>query len=460
MRPAIHGRRPAVARPRVPPRYPVLPDGWPLTLLLGGFPLFWAAGVPNFAVQLMAVPMTLYLLRNRPIKVPRGFVLWLLFLTWTVAGLAVLGVNPPGTLVDSTTGRLFGWGLRESSYLAVTIVLLYVGNLPEAVFSRDRIVRLLGWLFVWTVVGGVAGMLAPYFQFTSPFELVLPSGIRNNDYVRQLAHPTLAQVQDLIGDETPRPAAPFGYTNTWGYHITVLGVWFVAGWLLPRGRSLGQRVLATAVVGVGVIVLIYSLNRAAWLGVALAMTYVAVRLALRARFLPLIVMTSVALVAMLAVYASPLSGVVSARLEDGKSNDIRSFTTERAMELSARSPIIGYGSTRNAQGSASSIAVGESAECPNCGNVSIGINGYFYMLLMSTGWVGALFFLGFGAVQVWLSRGDAAPYLVAGSTVLVMTFFYAFSYDISTWMLIPAVTIGVMWRELQHRAEAAQLANV
>lgn len=403
--------------------------------------------------------MALYLLRNRPVRLPRGFLLWVLFLVWSVAGLALLGVDPPGTLADSATSRLLGWGLRESSYLAVTVVMLYVGNLPEAVFPRERVVRLLGWLFLWTVAGGVLGMLAPYFEFTSPFELVLPSGIRNNGYVRQLSHPTAAQVQELIGGATPRPAAPFGYTNTWGYHLTVLGVWFVTGWLLKNGSSVAQRALSGAALAVGAVVLVYSLNRAAWVAVVLALGYVAVRLALRARLVPLVAMTGVLVVVVTGVFASPLAGVVAARLDDGKSNDVRSFTTQRALELSARSPVIGYGSTRNAQGSAASIAIGKSAQCPQCGNISIGINGYFYMLLMSTGWVGALLFFSFGAVQVWNARGDPSPYLVAGSTVLLLTFYFAFSYDISSWMLVPALTIGVMWRELQHRAEASEFST-
>lgn len=428
-----------------------LPAGWPLVVLLGGFPVFWALGMPNLAVTIMAVPMAVHLLTHRPIRLPHGFLLWALFLTWSLVAVLMLGVDPPGTIPDSASGRLIGWGFRELSYVSVTVVLLYIGNLTEEEFPQRRLVRLLGWFFVWAVCGGVLGMLLPYFEFTSPFEMILPQSIRSNPYVNQLVHPTAAQVQELLGGETPRPAAPFGYTNTWGYHITVLAVWFVAGWVI--GRRASSKLIAISILLVGGVVLIYSLNRAAWIGALLAVAYVVIRLALHQRLLPLLGTLLAAAVAVLVFFASPLHQVVEARAADGKSNDIRSFTTERALELSAQSPIIGYGSTRAAVGSSSSIAVGKSAECPQCGNVSIGINGYLYMLLMSTGWVGAFLFFAFGSVQVWRVRGDPSPIVAAGITVLLMTAFYAFFYDISTWFLVPFVTLGILWREDQRRQQ-------
>ena len=45
-------------------------------------------------------------------------------------------------------------------YVALTVLLLYAGNLTDAELSRRRLVRLLGWLFVVTVAGGLLGMVA------------------------------------------------------------------------------------------------------------------------------------------------------------------------------------------------------------------------------------------------------------------------------------------------------------
>lgn len=443
---------PTVAQPnrsRSLDRTRLLPlrPGWPLRWLLVGFPVFWALGLASFAAMIMAVPMAVELLRCRPIALPRGFGFWLLFLLWSVAGILVLGVNPAGTVPSSVGGRLIGYGVREASYLSVTVVVVYIGNLSLFEVRQQQLVRWLGAFFVTTVAGGVLGMLLPSFQFTSPFEMVLPGSIRTNNVVQHLVHPAAAQVQDLLSDATPRPAAPFTYTNAWGFHLTLLGIWFFRGWLLEASAP---RRLAGILIGIaGVVTLVYSLNRAAWIGTAIAVAYVAVRLALRGRLVPLAAVALVIVTGVGALYASPLKGVVDARLQNGKSDDIRSFTTKRAFEVSATSPIIGYGSTRSAYGSAASIAVGQSPQCPQCGNASIGMNGYFYLLLMSTGYVGAALFFGLGAVQVWRARLLHSPTAMAASMVLILTAFYGFFYDVSTWMLVPFVTLGVLWREGQ-----------
>ncbi len=417
-------------------------------VLLGGFPIFWALGLPSFAVMIMAVPMLADLVRKPRVLLPRGFILWALFLLWSVAGVVVLGVDPPGTLPDSAASRFLAFGVREASYFSVTIVLIYIGNLKPRDFPQERLLRLLGLFFLWTVLGGILGMLAPHFQFTSLFERILPVEIRYNLYVQHLVHPTAAQVQDLVGGETPRPAAPFGYTNTWGYHATVLGIWFTAIWIVGR-RSMA-RVFGVVVLTLGVVVLIYSLNRAAWIGCGFALLVICVRLAMHRRFVPIVLVMLTVSVAALAVFASPLQGVIQERLQNGKSDSIRTFTTVRALDLSVKSPVVGYGSTRSAQGSAASIAIGKSAQCQQCGNVSIGINGYAFMLLMSTGWVGTFLFFAFGAVQLWAVRGIRSAIVGAGVTVVLLTGLYGLAYDISTWMLVPFVSLGVLWRESQQ----------
>lgn len=422
---------------------------WPLTALLVGFPIFWFLGLATFALPLMAVPMAMELVRRRPVRLPRGFTLWLLFLVWSSAGILVIGVNPQGTVPDSTASRLLGYGLRELSYVSITILLLYIGNLTHKELPTERVVKLLGVFFVWTVAGGVLGMLLPNLEFTSLFERLLPHKVSDNLYVQHLVHPASAQVQELGSDPTPRPAAPFAYTNDWAFNLTILAPWFFLAWL--KGKRAGRRILGFAVLTVSAVILVYSLNRAAWIGVVLMVLFVAFWLAKRGRLLPLSATALVAVIAAAVFVASPLQGVVSQRLENGKSNGIRTFTTERAFELSARSPILGYGSTRNTFGSAASIAIGKTPECPQCGNVSIGINGYFYLLLMSTGYVGAALFFGLGAVQLWRARRNDGQIAMVASLVVLVTAFYGFFYDESTWLMVPFIALAVLWREDRAR---------
>ena len=430
---------------------------WMLSVLLVGYPVFWVLGLSSFAFTIMAVPMAAVLLRRRPLLMPRGFVLWGMFLCWSAAGFFLLGVDPTGYVPGSTGGRFIGFAVRETSYVALTVVLLFVGNLSEEELPQERLVRMLGWFFVTVTAGGVLGLLAPTFEFRSLFEMLLPRSVGSNLYVQSLVHPRAAQIQELISDQTPRPAAPFSYTNVWSFNLTLLGVWF----LLAR-RQLRDPLLRSVPVGVvvvGLVVLVYSLNRAAWVSVAVAVLYIAVRLALRGRLALVAVIVAAVALGLGAVVTTPLGTVVSQRLDAGKSDTIREFTTRKAFELSAESPVAGFGTTRATYGSAASIAVGRSPQCPQCGNANIGMNGFLYKLLVTTGYGGAVLFFGFGAVVWWRVRRLWTPVALAGTTVLLMTLYYSFFYDVSTGLLIPFVTLGLLWREGRLASARADRAS-
>src|SRR5581483_1605935 len=159
-----------------------------------------------------------------------------------------LGVDPPGTVPGSFASRLLPVAFRAGEYLSLTVMLVYAGNLTARELPQRKLVRLLAWLFLVTVAGGVLGMVAGRFQFSSPFELLLPGSVRNNSFVQSLVHPAAAQMMDVLGHDSPRPAAPWGYTNTWGNNYCLLAVWFVvACWGYParwRTRLLAGAVLA------------------------------------------------------------------------------------------------------------------------------------------------------------------------------------------------------------------------
>ncbi len=176
-----------------------------------------------------------------------------------------------------------GAGYRLGQYLALTVLLLYAGNLSEAELPKRRLVRLLGWLFVVTVAGGLLGMVAGTFEFTSPVELLLPHDIRDKGFVQSLVHPYAAQIMDILGDHQPRPAAPWGYTNTWGNNFCLLVVWFVRGGVRPRDPPPHQAARAWPASRSRSCRSSYSLNRGLWIGLGVAAVYVAVRLALAGR---------------------------------------------------------------------------------------------------------------------------------------------------------------------------------
>jgi hypothetical protein len=331
------------------------------------------------------------------------------------------------------------------------VILLYAGNLSEAEFPRRRLMKQLGYLFVVVVAGGLLGVLAPRFGFTSPVEMLLPQHIAQNGFVRSLVHPAASQLQDVLGFPSPRPSAPFGYTNTWGNCFALLLGWFAVTWLRdssPRRRFFGLLILGAAAVPV-----VYSLNRGLWFGLGLIVLYAAVRLAARGKLaLLLTVFLGVAVVGTV-VAVSPLATIIEQRFDNQKSNGIRSFTIERSLEVVEQSPIIGYGSTRAALGSSNSIAVGADARCPRCGNPTLGSNGQLWLLLIAQGIVGAVLYFGFFLRSLWAYRRDRTPIGDAGLLALLLPFFFMFIYNSLTMpLLISFLSLALLWRNQRESA--------
>jgi hypothetical protein len=444
------------------PRLLALPTAWPLYALLGGLPVWWALGLGQLVWLFMAVPMGWHLLRLRQVRFPPWFGLWALFLLWFLLALSVLHINPPGMLEESFSSRLLPWGLRLVSYLACTILFLFIGNLSERELPQRRLVGLLAWLFGVTVAGGIASMLFPGFEFTSPVELLLPSGAESNQYLMSLVHPALSQIQDVLGYDAPRPKAPFEYTNNWGNNLSLLGVFFVV-WI-GAGGVIRRPALRYAVMllglGVAAVPAIYSLNRGMWIGIALSVVYVAIRMALHGRATVLVGALFAVVLAGAALVASPLSDVISTRLDNGVSDQVRTSLTETTIGLANDSPVLGYGNVRTEEGSANTIAIGRTPDCPQCGNSVIGSNGQLFELLVTTGWGGAVLFMSFFGLLAWRYRNDVTPIGLAGVLVIVLLFLYSGVYNALVSVLaITFVSTAMLWRNDMARAEAGSVPS-
>ena len=425
--------------------YPrLLKPGWPLTALLALYPLWWVLGIGAFAFLLFSLPMASYLLRHRPVRAPAGFGLWLLFLLWSCGSLFMFPFNPPQAAAGTTAGRLLGIGLNEASYIAATIVLLYLVNLPTYVLPQRRLLLLLSWLFATTVAGGILGVVAPHFEFTAPVERLLPGVLRTNDYVRALVHPVAAQIQDVLGSQRPRPAAPFGYANFWGNNLSILLVWWIA--FMWPGQLIRRRVLGIGVCVVALVPVVHSLDRALWLGLVLSFVYLVLRVGPRHRRAG----TALVLVAACAasiVAVSPLGSLVARRAAHGESDDLRIYLTKAAFEDVRHSPILGYGGTRKTLGSNRSIAVGPSANCSQCGSFGIGSNGQFWLVLFSQGFVGALLYTLFFLAAVVRHWPDASAVGVAGTLALVLSLAYMFFYTaLPSALILTMISLGALVR--------------
>jgi hypothetical protein len=444
------GRRAAAGLHAERPAAPPVLRAWPLAWLLAAYPLWWALGLGVLIFPLAAAPMAWLLLRaragGRRIALPPGFGWWAVFLLAVVISIGALGADPAGTVPGTAASRIEAVVYRLGMYLALTVLLVYAGNLRRDELSVARITRLLAWLFVVTVAGGLLGMFAGRFELTSPVELLLPGNIRSKGFVQSLVHPYAAQIMDVGGGPTPRPAAPWGYTNTWGNNFCLL-VGFLVAAVWGQLTRAGTKLLALGVLAASVAPMIYSLNRGLWIGLAVATGYVALRYALMGRLWIIGAVAAAGLVLGTALLATPLGAVVGDRLANGKSDGVRSFLVERALDGIAESPVIGFGSTRDTMGGRQSITIGESADCERCGNFTVGGNGQFWQVLYAHGLVGTVGYLGFFLTGLWRFRRDRSGVGIAASTAIVTSFSSMFVYNsLVTPLAFMFLAYALLWR--------------
>lgn len=433
-------RRPRTLRQRL------FAPGWPLAWLFLGYPLWWILGVSEGMTFALAGVMALELVRRRPVIAPRGFGLLLLFLLWCLGGVFLLQVDAVGAEPGASDGRYLVWAFRLMWYLSATIILLYVGNLRREL-PLARVARILSWMFVAIVVGGVAGTLIPDVDFPSVIELLLPGNIVDIPFVQQMVHPNLAQVQRVLGYQEARPSAPFSYTNTWGLAFACFLPFFVVSWF---GRDAGwRRVVGPVVLAVAMVPVIGSLNRGLWGALAGMVVFLAVRYAVmgRTRLLLALLVGLVALGGVVA--ATPLSETVALRFANQHSNEGRTdLGTLTVTSTLAKSPVVGYGTTRDVQGNFSSIAGGATSECPKCSPPSLGTQGQAWLLTFTTGIGGLLLYGGFFVVQFVRFVRLRSAYATAGLCTLVAHAITCVVYNVNGPGLL-AIMIGsaFLWRE-------------
>lgn len=438
---------------------------WPVVALLAAFPLWWALGVADFMWIFLAIPMACRMAAwaangTRRIRVPPGFGIWLLFLIVSAAGIAVLSLTAPGTVVSPVSHRVISYADRMLTYAGLTVLLLYVGNLTEAELPRRRLAWLLGFIAVCATVGGLAGMVMPHLQINSPVIYLLPKSAQQNTFIQASMHPGLAQVQNVLGAAKGRPKAPFDYTNTWADCLTITIPFLLAGWW--AGRPRWQRLVAGTCVVACIAPLLYSLNRTAWIGAGLAVGYLAVRLAAKGKLALLAgVCAAVALVGIL-VLATPLSTIVSGRLSHPhkSSDNLRSGLAALTLRDARASPLIGYGDTRQQQGSQQSIAVGPTDKCKNCGQQQVGSTGQLFLVLICSGFAGGALYVGFFAYGTWRYRRDSTAIGIAGSTALLLGFVYMFAYDaVGAPLGLTMLAYAILWRNDVDRRDCRDAAR-
>ncbi len=472
---------------------------WPLKVLLLGFPVWWVLGLASFAGLIAAAAMAVQMARRRTLRVPVGFGLWVLFLVWMIAGVFLLWAHAPGTLDGGGPERILPFAYRVLWYLAVTVALLYPMNVTQREMPGRDAARWLGVLFMYCVIGGLAGVAFPAFEFTSPVEFVLPWS-QSNDFLNALVHPSLTSSSDFLGYEQPRPKAPFSYANAWGNNVGLLLPFFVfSAWsdrrpwprlLFPAALVLAAVVvvgpkapvlLVAAVVGVIAVIadprarshalvplglvlaaipVVYSLNRGLWLGIGLMTVLAVLALARLRRYTEMWAVATAVLLVALFVVLSPLWATITLRIATPHSNERRTAVAEVVTSTTWQgSPLLGFGTTRKVEGSFASIAGGDNPNCRQCAAPPLGTQGFMWRLVFTTGFVGTGLFLAFLAVQFVVHVRRRDPYSILGCISLVASLLFFFVYDsLETPLFVLMLVVGLMNRE-RLTAEGDELSE-
>ena len=401
---------------------------WPLMVLLFGFPLWWAAGATPFVPILLAgVMAALMAVRGSIVLVP-GIVPWFAFLAW----VAVAAVS-----LDSATSVL-AYGQRAGNLLAVGIFMLYVVNAPSTLPARRVLAGLLA-LWVTITVLGVAAIQFPDFRLTTPVGMLLPNFLTQNPLVYDLVFPPLAEVQQPWGSPEPfnRPSAPFPYANSWGVMFVVLTPVVFAAVCMARRKSVKAVLLAGALLSLWPA--LETSNRGMFVGLLAAVAYVMIRLFFQGR------MGTVATVAFMLVVAA-VSLVRSGAIQEILDRQLYSDSTGGRLNLyrqtwqaTLREPLLGHATPQLEE------TIG----------VSLGTQGYLWMLMFSYGLVGLGLFLCFlaGAVaRTWRVASIAGLWLHSVPiAALAIIPFYGFDVMQLTVVLL---VIALLLRRRYLRASA------
>jgi hypothetical protein len=405
-----------------------LRPGWPISMLLLGYPLWWVLGLTEPAMIVATIGMAVALARVKPIRVPPGFSLWLLFMIWVVIGVAVVMVNAPGAVSGGGASRYLTWGFRSFLYVKATVALLYIYNM------RGRLTimwycRVFGWMFVVVVVGGLLGVLFPTFQFTSPAELLLPDRLAAVHFVATKIHPVAAELHVVSGHVQARTSAPFPFANVWGLNFACFLPFFIVSWFHKDAGW--RRVAAPLVLAVAIVPVIFSLNRGLWSALLAAAFFVALHSALAGRLRQMVALVVAVGVVTLVVSFSPLRSTIDQRLNGegpksnvGRNNLISLSTTS----MLTTSPVVGFGTTRNVQGSFTSIAGGATTDCPRCSPPALGTQGQFSLVTFTQGVGGAIFYFGFLLYHFIRNLWRRTALALAGMSVLLMHFVTSLVY--------------------------------
>ncbi|MEX5294617.1 O-antigen ligase family protein [Kocuria sp. CPCC 205268] len=415
---------PSVVRPAPVRRTTAALPAWPLLVLFWGLPLIWASGALQFAPALLAVVMVFLLVLRRGTTVP--WPAWVLgvFLLW----MAASSVQIEGF------GSWMGFALRWVNIFAALVYVVYYWNARETL-DHHRFLRaaVVAWA---TLVGlGLLTFVIPEARLTTPIGLLLPDGITSNALVQNYFFPPLAEVQKPWGAPEPynRPAAPFPYTNGWGSGFVLLTPLVLAYLTTVRFRA--RHLLIVAGLLASLAPAVATTNRGMFLGIAVALGYVMVRMVLRGRIgVALAGTAGVAAVGGWLVASGAVERIMG-RQQYSDSTGTRSDLYRDTFLATLDSPLLGYGAPLYDE------TVG----------IEMGTQGYIWTLMFCYGLVGLGLFMVYlhGTTLMTLKVRTTTGLLIHAAPVAACLFFTYYGLDAVQFILI-SLSLAVLLRSRRY----------
>lgn len=413
-------RRPLATRRRL------LSPGWPVYFFFVSLPIAWLFGLANIVLPLYGVLMLLGLLLRHSVRVPPRFGIWLLFLTWVAASAIE---------IDSGS-RAVAYAYRGSLYLTATVLLVYIFSSPERAVPTRLVVKALTIYWAVAVIGGLLGVafanvtLPSFAHFV--FSRVLPPSLTEVGFFHDITTPGFAEVQRILGFPVGRPKTFFNYTNEWGSTVVLLTPFAIIA--MGMFGRFWRRVIE-ALLLLSLIPLVFSLNRAAWIALIVLVAYAAVRFAAAGDYRAVRAILAIVAVTVVVTLATPLGGLIVSRLHHGHSDEGRQTRDLAAVGLVQHSPVFGYGAPQPTSDDPTAPAVGT--------------HGQLFLLLVSQGIPGLVFFLGWLVYSFVRTAPRGSP-LVFWCHVVILLFLVQMPfYELTAFQLmVLAAALGLAWREI------------
>jgi hypothetical protein len=373
-----------------------LPHGWPLYFLFYGYPLWWALGLQAFIWPLVAIPLLFSMIGKRSLVAPRGFGVYLMFLAWVALSLTQL----------SGSGRILAYAYRGSLYVSAGVIMIYAYNcVVSGRMPLRNLVFAVTAMWWWAIAGGFLGLALPNVQFTSLFGHLMGHKAQSNALLKSLLVPGFGDDKILLGYKSPRPKAPFNYTNEWGSNLAILTMVAIYATTLMRRRM--WRNTTYAVLALSIIPIIVSINRGLWLSLGVGIIYVTIRLAGRGKAKYAIGVATLMAVTLIVIIFTPLGHLVTDRFNHANTQG-RSYLYQQASDSVSKAPLLGYGAPL------------PSADLGLSADASVGTHGQMWTLLVSQGYPGAGLFVLFLLVEMVATWRVRTPALWLHAAILVM----------------------------------------